>query len=31
MKGFQVSPAELEKALMSHPDVEDTAVVGAKM
>lgn len=31
MKGLQVSPAELELALLEHPDVNDAAVVGAKM
>lgn len=28
VKGFQVSPAELEGHLLSHPDVSDVAVVG---
>ncbi|MCF2127601.1 4-coumarate--CoA ligase family protein [Strepomyces sp. STD 3.1] len=28
-KGFQVAPAELEALLLTHPDVADTAVVGA--
>ncbi|KAI0034708.1 hypothetical protein K488DRAFT_77108 [Vararia minispora EC-137] len=27
-KGFQVSPAELEDVLLSHPDVVDAAVIG---
>eukprot|EP00026_Physarum_polycephalum_P002353 Phypoly_transcript_02359.p1 GENE.Phypoly_transcript_02359~~Phypoly_transcript_02359.p1 ORF type:complete len:523 (-),score=74.68 Phypoly_transcript_02359:105-1673(-) len=27
-KGFQVAPAELEALLLTHPDVEDVAVVG---
>ncbi|EDO33258.1 predicted protein [Nematostella vectensis] len=27
-KGFQVPPAELEALLLSHPDVEDVAVIG---
>lgn len=27
-KGFQVPPAELEEALLSHPDVADAAVLG---
>ncbi|KAL2831023.1 hypothetical protein BJY01DRAFT_240202 [Aspergillus pseudoustus] len=30
VKGLQVSPAELELALLEHPDVTDAAVVGAK-
>jgi acyl-CoA synthetase (AMP-forming)/AMP-acid ligase II len=28
-KGFQVAPAELEALLLTHPDIEDAAVVGA--
>jgi acyl-coenzyme A synthetase/AMP-(fatty) acid ligase len=31
VKGLQVSPAELEIALLQHPDVIDAAVVGAKL
>jgi len=27
-KGFQVAPAELEKLLLTHPDVADVAVIG---
>lgn len=27
-KGFQVAPAELEAALLTHPDVSDVAVIG---
>ncbi|KIM78766.1 hypothetical protein PILCRDRAFT_824179 [Piloderma croceum F 1598] len=27
-KGFQVPPAELEDLLLSHPDIEDAAVIG---
>ena len=27
-KGFQVAPAELEALLLSHPDIDDAAVVG---
>ncbi|WP_322865236.1 AMP-binding protein [Aquicoccus sp. G2-2] len=27
-KGFQVAPAELEAALLSHPDISDAAVIG---
>jgi acyl-CoA synthetase (AMP-forming)/AMP-acid ligase II len=27
-KGFQVAPAELEALLVSHPDIEDAAVIG---
>lgn len=30
VKGLQVSPAELELALLQHPDVDDAAVVGFK-
>ncbi|KAL6533644.1 hypothetical protein OROHE_013477 [Orobanche hederae] len=29
-KGFQVAPADLEAVLMSHPDVLDAAVMGAR-
>jgi acyl-coenzyme A synthetase/AMP-(fatty) acid ligase len=31
VRGLQVSPAELELALLQHPDISDAAVVGAKM
>ncbi|EXJ66167.1 uncharacterized protein A1O5_10783 [Cladophialophora psammophila CBS 110553] len=31
VKGLQVAPAELELALLTHPDVADAAVVGAKI
>lgn len=31
VKGLQVSPAELEHALTSHPGVVDAAVVGANV
>ncbi|KAL4806523.1 hypothetical protein BDV18DRAFT_159695 [Aspergillus unguis] len=31
VKGLQVAPAELEQYLLTHPDVADAAVVGAKM
>ncbi|KAH8688963.1 hypothetical protein BGW36DRAFT_433734 [Talaromyces proteolyticus] len=31
VKGLQVSPAELELAILQHPDVSDAAVVGAKV
>ncbi|KAF9889084.1 hypothetical protein FE257_008061 [Aspergillus nanangensis] len=31
VKGLQVSPAELELALLAHPGVADAAVVGAKI
>ncbi|EXJ91717.1 hypothetical protein A1O3_00267 [Capronia epimyces CBS 606.96] len=31
VKGLQVAPAELELALVSHPDVAEAAVVGAKI
>lgn len=27
-KGFQVAPAELEAVLLSHPDIDDVAVIG---
>lgn len=27
-KGFQIAPAEIESALMTHPDVADTGVIG---
>ncbi|KAJ3496824.1 hypothetical protein NLJ89_g10432 [Agrocybe chaxingu] len=27
-KGFQVPPAELESVLLTHPDIDDTAVIG---
>ncbi|MFI2642768.1 4-coumarate--CoA ligase family protein [Streptomyces sp. NPDC018610] len=29
-KGFQVAPAELEALLLTHPDIADAAVVGAR-
>ncbi|XP_010488114.1 PREDICTED: 4-coumarate--CoA ligase 4 [Camelina sativa] len=29
-KGYQVAPAELEALLISHPDIDDAAVVGMK-
>ncbi|KAK5643332.1 hypothetical protein RI129_007177 [Pyrocoelia pectoralis] len=29
VSGFQVAPAELEELIRRHPDVEDTAVIGA--
>ena len=31
VKGLQVAPAELEQYLLTHPDVADAAVVGAKV
>jgi acyl-coenzyme A synthetase/AMP-(fatty) acid ligase len=31
VRGLQVSPAELELALLQHHDISDAAVVGAKM
>ncbi len=31
VKGLQVAPAELEQFLLTHPDVADAAVVGAKV
>ncbi|KAL2826235.1 hypothetical protein BDW59DRAFT_179598 [Aspergillus cavernicola] len=31
VKGLQVAPAELEQYLLTHPDVADAAVVGAKL
>ncbi|KAL3442005.1 hypothetical protein BJX65DRAFT_313315 [Aspergillus insuetus] len=31
VRGLQVSPAELELALLQHPDIKDAAVIGAKI
>ncbi|KAL5040849.1 hypothetical protein BDW71DRAFT_213713 [Aspergillus fruticulosus] len=31
VKGLQVAPAELEQYLLTHPDVADAAVIGAKI
>lgn len=31
MKGLQVAPAELQLALVTHPNIEDAAVVGCRM
>lgn len=30
VRGWQVSPAELEGILRTHPDIEDAAVIGVK-